>query len=253
MIQIVCFFYNEEALIPFFLSHYRWADRIYAIVSKSQDRTRELLAAAPNVWIEDFEFPDGIDDVLKMQKAHEVLALRSYAYDWQLLVDADELLWPAGPEPVEQRIVSARQYLESVPETETVLLATMWNIYRHATDADLDPTREPVALQRRHGSPTAEFHYKKPIVFRANRGVFLGVGNHVFEGRKFNVSTTHAFEGAHWQNADLSFAITRWIRDRRDHMSQNNKMRGHGVHCFDMTPEHVTASAQSHLNDPQVF
>ena len=62
-VQVICFFYNEETLSRLFIQHYAWADEILAVVSRSTDRTREVLEAADNVRVMDFEFLAGMDEI----------------------------------------------------------------------------------------------------------------------------------------------------------------------------------------------
>src|ERR1043166_1984949 len=95
-IKLFTFFYREEFLVPFFLSHYRWADTIHAVVSASPDRTRELLAAAPNVVIEDFEFTNDMDDHEKTAKLNQLLGQPDPVHDWHIVVDSDEFIWWGG-------------------------------------------------------------------------------------------------------------------------------------------------------------
>lgn len=256
-VQVICCFYNEEFLLPFFLSHYRWADEITAIVSPSTDRTYELLRAEPNVRMVEVEFPDGIDDVLKRDVVNRALA--APGHEWRIVVDSDEFVWPAGAEPVERRLASAKEYLASVPASERVLRATMFQVFRHRTDSDLDPAKEPVALQRRHGLPVVQFHYQKPAVLRAldggrgGCGFRLGVGNHNFETAAPPVSATHMFDGAHWQNADPAFAVTRRIRDRRNRMSRLNLACGLGIHQSTLKDGEVEKLMADHMECPLVI
>lgn len=244
MIKVFCCFYNEAPLIPFFLSHYHYIDTIHAFVSPSLDATRELLAADPRVTIDDREMPHGMDDDLKVAWINEAIARPDQDHLWHFVVDADELLWP----PNDPGAFTVFDYLATVPASDTVLEAMMQFVYRHETDADLDVTQTPVVLQRRHGVAFGA----KPIVFRANRGVSFVPGNHQVVDRRPS-SQTHGFHGAHWQNADPSFAVTRRVRDRAQRMSPTNILRGHGSHHWDATPALVEAELASHQHDPAVF
>ena len=243
MIQIVCCFYNEATLIPFFLSHYWFAASICAFVSPSQDETRELLEADPRVVIEDREMAMGVDDDLKAAWVNEALSRPSLA-DWQFVIDADELIWP----PDDPTGETAEAYLSSVPEDDVALSAAMQMVYRVETDRDLDVCDSPVALQRRHGVPFGA----KPIVIRANRGLAFVPGGHYLVGRR-EPSSTHAFHGAHWQNADPSFAVTRRVRDRAERISPTNRLMHHGTHVWGLTAEQVESELAAHRQDARVF
>src|SRR5678815_2646204 len=126
MIKIFSCFYNEAALVPFFLSHYHYVDAIHAFVGASIDNTRDLLAADPRVTIQDAVMPDGMDDDLKVGWINEALR-RPDDHAWQFVVDADELIWP----PDDPTGASARSYLESVPASDVALEARLRQVYRH--------------------------------------------------------------------------------------------------------------------------
>lgn len=245
-VQVICFFYNEETLARLFVQHYAWADEILAVVSQSSDRTREVLEAAANVRVMDFEFPSGMDDRIKTDTVNALLA-ESSPFDWKIVVDADEFIWPS-------RCGRPQEYLASVPEYVTVVEARMRNVFRHHSEGDLDLDKPPVP-QRRFGDPDyrspENIRYQKPIVIRAGCGICLDLGNHRQNGGTFD----HAFwfEGAHWQNADPSFAVTRRVRDRRDRQSEANLRGGYGIQHHRVTEEHILALCAARRNCPEII
>ncbi len=248
-VKVFCFFYNEAALIPHFLYHYRFAD-IHAFVSKSTDDTRRLLSKARNVTIEDFEFPSGFDDQIKSRHLNAALALPDN-HDWHIVVDSDEFIWPL----LDPLALSVPFYLSTVPASQKSLMARMKHVYRHVSEQDL-VANCPVALQRRHGSAGIggdNAPYQKVIVFRANQGFRLTLGNHALAG-DIKLSDTHEFTGAHWQNADPSFCITRRVRDRGRHrQSSDNLALGLGAQNHNVTEEGMLHLLESHKNDPEIF
>lgn len=279
-IRVFSFFYNEAALLPYFLRHYAWADALHIVVSKSTDGTRELLEQAsvnepesgghspqsgvqnpqptvrkPVIEIEDWDNPGGkIDDFQKMAKWNEVVG-RQWDADWLVVVDADEFIWPMDNPFANQENVQA--FLATVPAPETAIQAAMWNVFRHVTDSDLDPTRAP-ALQRRHGladlNHPQNAPYRKPIVIRANRGLAFTLGNHyLLPNPELRFASGHHFEGAHWQNADPIFAVTRRCRDRRDRLGEANLKAGLGEQHRHITEESVLALCKAHENDEACF
>lgn len=269
-IKVVCFFYNEEFLLPFFLSHYAWADEIHAVVSTSTDRTEVMLheyaALAKNhqiVTIEKFDFPAGMDDFIKRDKVNEIIG-RSYINGWVIVVDADEFIWPSNATGsgllwiLRNGKNLSHVYLDQVDPRVDVLYAKMWNVYRHKTDKDLDPTDEPVVLQRRHGDPDrnspGNAQYQKPIVVRANRGVKLDIGNHrITAPGRITTSASDKFDGVHWQNADPSFCVRRRIKERRDRQSDSNRRCGLGSQHHHIQEEDVRLLCKAHEFDPQCF
>ena len=245
-VQVICFFYNEETLARLFLQHYAWADEILAVVSKSLDRTREFLEAARNVRVLDFEFPAGMDDRIKTDTVNALLAEPS-SFDWKIVVDADEFIWAWN-------CVPPHDYLASVPSHVTVVEARMRNVFRHHSEADLDLDRPPVP-QRTHGDADNQSEgnrpYQKPVVIRANRKIKLGLGNHTQNGGTFDHSFW--FAGAHWQNADPSFAITRRTRDRRDRQSVSNLSGSLGVQNHRITEDDIQRLCDARKNCPQII
>lgn len=267
-VKVIAFFYHEEVLARLFVQHYRWADCIHAVVSRSDDRTRQVLAAAPNVQIEDWEFPDGrLDDLLKTQKVNLLLAA-DQPYQWLIVVDADEFIWPAAvgaggwklvpPVPIEERAngTVTRQLLDTIPPFDSVVRAEMKNVFRHVTDGDLDLSRPP-ALQRRHGDPDQRSHgnaqYDKPILLRANRGFQLTLGNHGLLPNPATRVSWIKFEGAHWQNADPGFCVGRRIRDRRDRLSSENRRLGLGAQHQGISEADVLRVCRENEQCPQIF
>lgn len=244
MIKLFAAFYNEAPLIPFFLSHYHWVQTIHAIVTPSQDGTRALLAADARVQITDVAMPDGIDDEAKVQSINEALRQPDYVHAWHLVADADEFFWP----PDDPSCSSALEYLSTVPRHAVAFYGWLFQVYRHVTDADLDLAQTPVVCQRRHGY----LFGNKPSFLRPNHGLQLTPGNHRFVGDQ-PVSETHRFDGAHWQNADPSFAAIRRVRDRAERISAVNRLHHHGTHHWADTMASVHEELTEHAQDARVF
>lgn len=255
-IKVVTRFYREEYLVPLFLKHYAFADSIIVLGGKSPDRTQELFEADPRVVWVPLEMPEGVDDILMMNATNQVINHPDPFHDWSIAVDSDEFVWPHdGKAPHELTRDSVLAYLSQVPQTDSVLKSNMWQVFRHETDADLDPSVAP-ALQRRHGEHNRDTGgregYRKPNVIRTNREVRLGVGNHHVDTMGVRISDQFSFDGAHWAMADPSFVIRR-IRDRRDRMSPRNRAGRLGGHLYDVTEEGLLADINSHRNEPLLF
>ncbi len=246
-IQVVTLWYNESFLAPFFLNHYRYAERIHVILDRdTDDQTAEICARYPNVVVQPFRFPDKFDDQLKVQKLNAVYA--TLDCDWVYILDSDELLFPfpLGSEP--------QAFLQQQRESD-LLYTAMWQVYRHKTDADLDE-KLPAVEQRRHGDPNVSRglngSYRKPIVARA--GLKLGwlPGCHRYQAdHPLRVSRNY-FRGAHWAMADPGFAVERKLR-LKERLSRNNRDKGLGFQYFQLTAEQVLAECQEHLEDPRLF
>ncbi|MGD9162446.1 MAG: hypothetical protein PVG39_28830 [Desulfobacteraceae bacterium] len=67
MLETLTFVYNEEFLLPFYLKHYNFCDKLNIIYdTDSTDNTLELLKSNPKVNIIPFTFEDGMDDRVKV-------------------------------------------------------------------------------------------------------------------------------------------------------------------------------------------
>jgi len=245
-IGVLSFQYNEEFLLPLFLRHYAGVDRIHIIVdADTNDNTRGIIDRWPNATREDYRFPDMMDDELKVTRINSVLP--SMGTDWIYVVDADEFIWPEQEDPY--------RFLQNVDGN--VVMAAMWQVYRHHTDLDVDRWNAP-AYQRRHGDADLTTHpnnmYIKPIVLWTGCGrthFQLAPGNHSVAG---NVKiATRKYAGVHWAMADPCFCIQRRVRDRRQRQSQNNLQRGYTVQHHKVTEQEIVETCAAHLDDRLLF
>lgn len=256
-IKVVTLFYREEFLAQHFLNHYSFADSIIVLGGNSPDRTRAIFEADPRVtWI-DLDMPEGVDDLAKTAAVNHVVKYPDPIHDWTIVADSDELVWPHAPLFPEAlgRNSEVSRFLDGVPQHETVLMANMWQVFRHQTDSDLT-TELPPALQRRHGETDRETGgregYRKPAVIRTNQNLQYGVGQHHIDSGQYRISEQFSFDGAHWAMADPSFVVRR-IRDRRDRISPRNRAGQLGGHLFKVTPEELLKHMEERRNLPRLF
>ena len=245
-IKILTVWYNEEFLAPFFLSHYDYVDKIHVLLdSDTTDGTREILNNADNVEVEEFTFPDMMDDNIKADHINRVL--KTIESDWIYVLDADEFIFPPWHE-------SPYNFLSQVDGN--VVMAKMWQVYRNINDDDLDITKKPIILQRRYGDPNRESGinaaYCKPIVLNTPINYDLLYGNHQIIGDNFTLADEH-FDGAHWAMADPGFAVERRIKGRRDRQSQHNLDNGLTIQHHNITEDDIMAECEAHKNDPRLF
>jgi hypothetical protein len=257
-IKVIACFYREDFLVPHFLNHYKFADTIIALVGESPDRTQALLDADPRVLSLPLNMPEGIDDVKKMDALNQVLNTPDPNHDWSIVVDSDEFIWPHDPFFPDRPDFDpefVHQFLAQMPASSNVLMANMWQVFRHWSDTDLDTTKPPI-FQRRHGMTDRDSGgregYRKPIVIRTNSGLRLGAGNHRIDDGHLKIDPTYSFDGAHWAMADPSFIIRR-TRDRRDRMSARNRAGALGSHLFNITTKGLLTELEAHTNLPQLF
>jgi len=245
-ISVVSMWYNEAFLAPFFLKHYQYVDRIHILLdTDSDDRTKEICKHYSNVKIEDFTFPDMFDCILMVGKINDVVA--GMDSDWVFAVDADELIFPPNGENPKEML--SRQ-------GGNLLYVQMWQVYRHATDVDLDP-EQPAIYQRRHGDSNITVGinnlYIKPIIIRPEIKIKWYPGCHEHEANeRINVSPER-FLGVHWAMADVEMAIERRIKGRKERHGKINLQYGMGIQDRFITEEIIREQCDGHLNDPLLF
>jgi hypothetical protein len=256
-IEVITMMYNEAFLAPLFVRHYApWVDKITVFYSKSSDDTLgELMTAAAqcrvkNLDIVPFEFPKGFDDILKIERLNR--AVRESSADFAVCVDADEFVHPWPFETTNPRDELAR-------ETGEVVYCAMFESYRHVTDKDIDRTQPPL-FQRRHGTfnavgevdegkALAKDRYTKPCIVRPDSGAQFEMGCHHLSTPKKGSSI---WRGVHWGKADV-FCTWRYVRDRRDRLSERNLRLQLGVQHFDKTGEKLLAELKANENHPRLF
>jgi len=235
-------------MIPYFLSHYAYADEIIVLFNdhgKPVDGpTEKLILSYPNTRIEPFDYPHNKTDYVF---ATGVLnrAISKLDCDWAFAVSGDELAFPVGMRDAKATLQDA---------DGVVIKACFWNVFRHRDDKDLDPTL-PAIWQRRHGWPDRSgAGCVKPSVFRPAAGVSFGIGSHTCSipvGR--GVESSIRFDGAHWLSADPVLSIQRRMRGRREMVSKRTLNDGMGSQFFDITEKAIREQCDSLLDSPQLF
>ena len=90
-VTVLSWMKNEEDILPFFLRHYSFADRIIVWDNGSTDRTRAILGAHPKVSVREWATGGEMRDLeLTHMKSEEY---RHTGPGWKIVVDADEFLW----------------------------------------------------------------------------------------------------------------------------------------------------------------
>lgn len=246
-ITVLTYAYNEEFMMPFFLRHYWFADRIVVIAeSKCEDRTLEILASCPRVVLEMREWKE-LDDKVKADETNKVLSKMESG--WAMVAESDELVFSAKGESVPDFL--ARQ-------KEEVVMAKMWQVFRHRSDSDLDPFGVEPVMQRRHGDPDRVGGSTvlgpnclscKPCVLRLPFHGKMGIGNHtVTNGLRWS---GEALDGVHWRMADPTFAVRR-RRNLKDRMCKRQKEED--AKWWDgAKDELIMRECEKHLDDPLLF
>lgn len=240
--------YNEAFLAPLFVRHYApWADKFTVFYSESIDGTRhELETTATQCGVKSldivpFEFPQGFDDSRKIGRINQ--AVRESSAAFVICVDADEFVHPWPFESTNPREEFAK-------ETGNVVYCPMFQSYRHTTDADIDPSKPPL-FQRRHGydDNQQKFLNKKPCIVRPDCGAQFLPGCHELS---FPKKGSTIWRGVHWGKAD-SFCLQRYVRDRRNRLSETNRLLNLGMEHFNTSGEKLLQELKAHERDPKLF
>jgi hypothetical protein len=245
-IAAVTMVYNEALILPYFLRHYEYLDEIHVLYeTDSTDNTLQLLQNAPNVVIEHCHVEGGNDAIDKTDLINQ--AMWEIKDDWVYVVDPDEFIFPPNETP--------HDFLSR--QKSDVVRAAMFQVYRHRTERDLDPSL-PIIGQRIHGDPEVfsavprqnrdyNAHYVKPIVVRPSRDICFTPGNHSLEGNA-NVSPEF-YLGAHWNMADQAIALVRRMQ-MRARQSERQKALKMGWQNRNVTEEWIREECDRHLDAP---
>ena len=250
--EVLTMVYNEEKILPYFLKHYEHYDRINVLYeTDSDDRSLEILNSHENVVVRPVHIAGGLDDMQKVALVNDAIA--ECRADWLVVVDSDELIFPEGHEDV-------REFLRR-NDAYNLIMAFMFQVYRHKDDKDLDPTLPPVP-QRVHGDPDiystvqepnrdCNAHSIKPSVIRPRDGFKLAPGNHVVADHGELRISQACFYGAHWQMADPEIALHRRLQ-RRKRMSEVNKRLLMGFQHYNVDESYILAECRRWENAPVI-
>lgn len=247
-IAIVSAWYNEELLAPYFLNHYDFVDEIHIILdTATTDKTRGILEKDKRVIIHEMTYPpDGLDWLMKQEKVEDVY--KTLDADWVFAVDADEFLY-------KHREPDIRKFLAR--QKGDVLWTRLWQIYRHESEANLDPKLKPL-FQRTHGiraealpreKPTMEKAYLKPIVIRGGKEPKWDCGCHSYDGSL--VESTERMDGVHWHMADVEIALRRRLQTKA-RQGKRNIQWGMGTQNHTITEGEIRLECWLNRTLPQV-
>jgi hypothetical protein len=245
-IELITMWYNEEDFAPFFLNHFSWVDNIHLIIdADTNDNTVEIAKKYPNVTIEYFQFPDMMDDVLKVNKLNDTY--RGKDADWVIIVDSDEFIFNSDLGN------DFRNELEA--SSEQVIFARLWNVYKHTSESNLDMSIQ-ISQQRKYGILDMKGQtacYTKPSIIRGRQDAFLAVGNHSVNINGTKATSKQILEGSHWAMADEELAVKRRIYGRKLRQSQVNLTTGLTIQNHKITEEEIRNECGEMNNCPQVL
>lgn len=222
-VYVMC--YNEEFMIPFFLQHYHFADKIFVYDNESTDRSRELLMQDPRCTIITFktQFNDKIHQYIKNNcwKQHRGQC------DYVIVCDMDEFLYTG---------IDIKQYLNTLKKAnKTYDIFRMRGFNMVSLDDNLNPNI-PLIEQVKCGVPS--HNYSKNIIFNPNRvrDINYTVGAHSIriQGR-YNWGPM--LNLLHFKFIGGIDRVRRRYDEIKKRLSEVNLKRGYSVHySHDPTP-----------------
>lgn len=235
-IAVISCWWNEEKLAKLFLKSHAYADSIFILSdTAATDHSRDIAAANPRVIVLPIAMPNGFDDGVKIDAINSLAQSFVGRFDWVVAVDSDEFM-----------VSNIRSILATPGEADHFYLK-MWNLYKHVSEAPLNPDGE--LNQRRHGTHPQRIDMK-PCVARPSVNLKWDVGCHKTISGVKNLSDTRIW-GTHWHWADPELAVER-ILVRKKRLSDNNKAKGWGAHCFQATEENIRAHCAKNADAPLI-
>jgi len=246
MITVITAWYNEEFLSNLFLYHYKFADKIIVLLDEStNDSTEDCIKdfafryQCPDIIVKQLDMPKGMDDKLKQRQIN--IEYMKITDGWVIIADADEYIYPPRG--------GLKHFLNSV--SVDVVKVDYFQMFQHRNELALN-RGTPVFDQRKHGQRNGLFRWMKPAVARAGKEFSWSVGHHEIDAMAKQYHPT-MLQGAHWAMADLSLAIERRIKGRKNRMSDENKAANLSAHNFDVTADDLFFLCDINKNCPKVF
>ena len=91
-VSVYTIVWNEETILPYFLRHYHWADRIVIFDNQSTDRTPDIARADPRVTLH--TYGTGNEQHNRVMREIKNTCWKGDDADWVIVVDADEFFDP---------------------------------------------------------------------------------------------------------------------------------------------------------------
>lgn len=198
-IWLYCICRNEAKLMPYFLRHYStFVDRMTFFDGKSDDGTREMIAANPRAILQDWSGSDALCDDEFLAFANEKWKEARGQAEWIIWVDADEFLYHPDITAVLQR------YLEQGVDLPKIAGFTMMS------------DRLPTTTGQIYDEIKTGFSddvWSKPCIFRCD--IRWNVGRHSvwMEGRPHRYSDQAELKLLHYRCLGIDYLRERHARN----------------------------------------
>ena len=213
---------NESYIMPFFLRHYDFADRIIVYDNGSDDGTQDIVKAHPKAELRHWD-TGGVFDEIEHTRMKESIPAET-GPGWKIVVDTDEFVWhPRGMAAFLDMCTD--RYVNMVPTKGFDMVSEF---------APEDDGKTPLTEIVKEGiwSP----RYSKPVIFKSMLKVRYGHGCHscsfdnpgcVVAAPKGKVFLLHY----HWIGRERVRKRTKWMNDVFD---KEQKKMGLGWEAVDV-------------------
>jgi FkbM family methyltransferase len=245
-VYAVC--YNEEKLLPAFLHHYRYADKIVVFDNESTDHSRDIvLAAGREVRV--FSTGGKLDDETNRMIKNTAWKESRGSADFVIVQDLDEFLhFPKYPGDLRAGLLELRATGCTAAKTFA------YDMY--CTDSEWDAVQmdQCVVTQITRGKRCTWFDYDKVLVFDPNAITEsnYGPGCHHWNpvGKVKMAPDNLRPMMLHFKHLGPAHELERRIT-LRDRLSELNLARGHGFQYLKTDQAHQAEVAELY-SDPQV-
>ena len=200
-IEVITVVYNEEFLLPFFLRHYNFADKITVFYDEaSTDKTLKILQSNSKVKIYPFRFLNGLNETEKIYMINK--AYRKSRAKYCIIVDCDEFVFM--PKYLWRNIYFCRLY-----QAMNIELNKNKTIKEQCNNGYLDPL------------------YLKPSVIKTRKRFKLKEGHH--EVTRYYIKIRpfiNIINGVHLNMMNWKFYKNRMLKDRIPRQSDYNIKKG---------------------------
>lgn len=242
-IEVITTLYNDLFLVPFFMNHYRYADKIRVIIDSDTSDGKEcesIINTFSNASFEYFKYPNGYN--VSMRDNLIFTSYKESTMDWVMLPDSDEFIF----------CNNMHKFLES--QKDDIVRVRFYQAFRNVNDVDLDPSK-PVIGQRKYGDPEyvkgKNSHGTKPIILRAGKKIHLMPGGHSIWNWDRHKTSNDVLFGQHWQMADPCFCVERRL-SRKKRLMEATLPRGYAFHDLTVNEDFILSECNKHINDKEL-
>lgn len=185
-ICVVALTYNECVILPHFLRHYAFADRLIFFDGGSTDGTREMILRTPNCELREHDTHGEVDDLANIYVKNTVC--KTLDADWFVVVDADEFVYHPD----------LREFLQATErDGYNALQCKSWQM---VGDAMPDPSL-PLTEQIRCGvrDEYSRKYFDKVCVFKGDVDIGYAPGAHSYNARGLVLSPVKSVKLLHYK------------------------------------------------------